>query len=382
MFWWEDDWEERERLGELEDMVLERLAGPYESREEYEWLRRMRIWVRPGHPEVLTAGLDSAEARAILESSYGLMGEIASSYERISTIFMGEEALVTPAGEFADMLRCQAIRMRDLLETLMPAVNLLYRDYGGRGRIWRGVREALRATGSDPTSSVIARAFEYACALCHALEAFDDRGYGHTQRLPEESTSESRWYQLVWQEVVRSASAVECEAPVSTMRWARLGVAGLRYVDVADSLRCIAERPYGEANTLPADAGSLRLVARGPQRVWSDYYLVIESDARLTSWLGESAYAVTSEEGVEVWPENAYLNKIGCMVGSLEGKKSCQAHELRTEWARLVHAPRALVGDCLTLLPLDFVFSHDLPSIGVVPSALQEGRILLSTSSQ
>ena len=381
MFWWEDDREERERLGELEDMVLERLAGPYESREEYKWLRRMRIWARPGHPEVLTEGLGSAEARTILEESYDLMGEIASRYERISTLFVGEEALATPAGKFADMLQCQAVRMRDLFETLMPAVNLLYRDYGGRGRVWRGVREALRATGSDPTSPVIVRAFEYACALCHALEAFDDRGYGHTQRLPEESTSESRWCQLVWQEVVRPASAVECEAPVSTMRWARLGVAGLRYVDVADRLRCIAERPYGEANTLPADAGSLRLVARGPQRVWSDYYLVIKTQDCPISWLGKSAYAIASEGGLEVWPEQSYIDELAHMVGSLDVIGLCQADALLDKWNRLIHVPRALVGECEILLPLDSVFSPGLPSTGVIPGTLQEGKILLHVSS-
>ena len=363
MFWWEDDWEERERLGELEDMVLERLAGPYESREEYEWLRRMRIWVRPGHPEVLTAGLDSAEARAILESSYGLMGEIASSYERISTIFMGEEALVTPAGEFADMLRCQAIRMRDLLETLMPAVNLLYRDYGGRGRIWRGVREALRATGSDPTSSVIARAFEYACAICHALEALEGGASRLAESLSDESSSESRWCQLVWQEVVRPASFVESEAPVSSMRWARLGVVCLEYVDVAERMRCIAGCPASKTCPLRLDTDGWRLVARGPQRVWGDYYLTIETDNNLTSWLGNSAYAFASGEGVEVWPRHAYLGRLRWMVGAIEGEQF-EGDPRIAVWKRLIRAPRAIVGEREVLLPIETMFDHGLPSIG------------------
>ena len=360
MFWWEDDQEEREQLGEVERMVLSRLAGPFESRDEYEWLRGMRIWARPVHPEVLTMGLDSAEVGDLLDNTYGLMTEIASSYERISMLFEGEGALVTSASEFNEMLQCQAARMRELLEALTPATDLLYRDYGGRGRIWKGVQEALRSIESDPTSPAIARSFEYACALCCALERSVSDSPEEGEEVSEPSSFERRWCDYVQQEVVRSVAEMGDGLSAAALEWARLGVAGLSYVDMAERLECVATDvgPAAEPNW---DIATVR--ADGIQRVWPDYYLQIVDCEKLAEYLGQVAYAIPTDDGLELWPQSSYLRELKRMIGSCDAAAAQRGERLK-EWKTFVHAPRVIVRTGMLYLPLGVARESGVPHAG------------------
>lgn len=156
MFWWDDDVEERKMLREIDGMLISRLGGPFESREEYEWLRREHIRMRPPRPEVLTAGLDPAAMRKMLNEAAVQMREATARYESLTAAFNDGSMLSMTNDEVAGLLCEAAEPVGNALEVLEPTFDLLYREYGGRGRVYRGLRRALEAVDADPTLSSVA----------------------------------------------------------------------------------------------------------------------------------------------------------------------------------------------------------------------------------
>lgn len=375
MFWWDDDVEERKMLREIDGMLISRLGGPFESREEYEWLRREHIRMRPPRPEVLTAGLDPAAMRKMLNEAAVQMREATARYESLTAAFNDGPMLSMTNDEVAGLLCEAAEPVGNALEALEPTFDLLYREYGGRGRVYRGLRRTLEAVGANPTSSSVAMGFEYACALCCTME----RAIAPVPAGEKETSSlESSWCSFVQSEVVRSANDADEVPSPDALAWASLGIAGLSYVDIAERLECVCS---GVGPAVEQRQESFVARAAGPQRIWPDYRLQVVLDDELASWFGASAYILPTDGNVEVWPAGSYRKRLYDLLGSCDSAPA-QGDRRLEEWSRLAAASWVPVLDGVLMLPIELIFECDLPSIGAVEVMVRGDRAVVCTSQK